>query len=318
MSDSTGRSKHDRMLELCMRLVEGEFIKKKQESERYQVNERSIQRDIDNLRTFFSEKSIREDIPQEVIYDRVQKGYRLQRSNKKDLTNGEALSVSKILLESRAFTKDELFPILDKIVRGCIPKKNLKQVTDLLSNEKFYYIEPRHGQSIMDKLWEIGSAVRDRRLVLIEYAKLKDNATVQRLIKPVGIMFSEFYFYLTAFIENIDKEKEFENKDDLFPTIYRFDRIQSFKVLNEHFEIPYKDRFQEGEFRKRVQFMYGGTLQRIKFEYSGPSIEAVLDRLPTAVIENEKNGVYTVTAEVFGKGIDMWLGSQGEFIKKLT
>ena len=30
--------------------------------------------------------------------------------------------------------------------------------------------------------------------------------------------------------------------------------------------------------------MYGGKLQRIRFKYTGPSIEAVLDRLPTAEI----------------------------------
>ena len=36
-----------------------------------------------------------------------------------------------------------------------------------------------------------------------------------------------------------------------------------------------------------------------------------LDRLPTAKVLKEEVA-YTVQAEVFGKGIDMWLGSQGE------
>ena len=40
----------------------------------------------------------------------------------------------------------------------------------------------------------------------------------------------------------------------------------------------------------------------------------MLDRLPTAQLVSEENGVYTITAEVFGKGIDMWLMSQGEKI----
>ena len=88
----------------------------------------------------------------------------------------------------------------------------------------------------------------------------------------------------------------------------------SFHVLEEHFRVPYKDRFEEGEFRKRVQFMYGGKLQRIKFRYTGPSIEAVLDRLPTAQILNQDETGWVVTAEVFGKGIDMWLRSQGDSI----
>ena len=64
-----------------------------------------------------------------------------------------------------------------------------------------------------------------------------------------------------------------------------------------------------------MQFMYGGKLERIKFRYTGPSLEAVLDRLPTAKILKEDAGGWDVEAEVFGKGIEMWLRGQGEHIK---
>ena len=65
----------------------------------------------------------------------------------------------------------------------------------------------------------------------------------------------------------------------------------------------------------RIQFMYGGELRKIKFDFTGPSVEAVLDRLPTAEILHVENGVYRIQAEVYGNGIDMWLRSQGELIK---
>ena len=48
----------------------------------------------------------------------------------------------------------------------------------------------------------------------------------------------------------------------------------------------------------------------MKFKYSGLDIDAILDRLPTAQVVTEEDGIYTVSAEVFGKGIDMWLRSQ--------
>lgn len=60
--------------------------------------------------------------------------------------------------------------------------------------------------------------------------------------------------------------------------------------------------------------MGGGKLRKICFQYTGPSIEAVLDRLPTAEIVEQTEDGWTVKAEVFGKGIDMWLRSQGEYI----
>ena len=127
-------------------------------------------------------------------------------------------------------------------------------------------------------------------------------------------MFSEYYFYMTAFLENVDR-KQFAVIDDSFPTIYRIDRIESLKVTKDHFHIPYKDRFEEGEFRKRIQFMVGGRLRRIKFWYKGQAVEAILDRLPTAKIIRETEQGLLIEAEVFGDGVDMWLRSQGEWIE---
>jgi len=293
-------------------LLDGDIIAKAEASLRYGVTERSIQRDIDDLRSFFSERTTMEGTAREIVYDRAKKGYHLRQSNIESLSDGEALTVCKILLESRSLRKDEMFPILDKVINGCVPYSNRKQVDTLISNEKFYYIEPHHAQPLVDRLWDVGLAVREQRMMLIEYQKLKGRETVSRLVKPVGLMFSEFYFYMTAFIERLDGDSE--QKDTLYPTIYRIDRIKGYRVLEEHFSVPYKDRFQEGEFRKRVQFMYGGELRTVRFQYSGLSIEAVLDRLPTAKVLEEKDGVYTVEAEVFGDGIDMWMRSQGECI----
>ena len=51
--------------------------------------------------------------------------------------------------------------------------------------------------------------------------------------------------------------------------VYRIDWIRSYEILDSHFPVPYHSRFDEGEFRKWVQFMYGGKLQRIVFEYKG-------------------------------------------------
>ena len=47
-------------------------------------------------------------------------------------------------------------------------------------------------------------------------------------------------------------------------------------------------------------------------------MEAVLDRLPTAKILGREDGGYVIEAEVFGKGIDMWAKSQGEYITDYT
>ena len=57
------------------------------------------------------------------------------------------------------------------------------------------------------------------------------------------------------------------------------------------------------------------SVEDVNMSYKGTSVEAVLDRLPTAKILDEKDGIYTISAEVFGKGIDMWLRSQGDMVE---
>lgn len=306
--------KYNRVLLLYTKLIDGEIINKKHEAEYFGVNERTIQRDIDDLRMFFENRAVEGEQYKELVYSRELGGYILTNKNAASLSNSEVLAVCKILLESRAFTKDEMTPIINKLLGCCVPPKNQRKVRDLISNELFHYTELNHHKNFVDSMWSIGEAVQNHLCMKITYTK-QDGTAVERIIEPVGIMFSEFYFYLTAFIENIDKETEFRNKDDIFPTIYRIDRIQSFEVLDRHFDIPYKDRFEEGEFRKRIQFMYGGRLRKIKFIYKGKNVESVLDRLPTAKILEKTDSGYVISAEVFGDGVDMWVRSQGDRVE---
>lgn len=301
--------KSDRLLYIHARLVNGDVLNKKELAQRFCVTERSIQRDIESLRCFFTEQGLHQDI----LYDKKVHGYRLECETSGMLSNSEILAVCKILLESRSMKKEEMMPILDKLLNCCVPEENRKAVTKLIANERYHYIPPRHEKKVLSGLWEIGQAIEQHRVMEIQYEKI-GGQIVNRTIEPVGLMFSEYYFYLVGFLRNVDKKETFDNPDDLFPTIYRVDRILSFSITDRYFTPAYTSRFQEGEFRKRVQFMFGGKLNRIQFKYTGPSIEAVLDRLPTAQITGQDNEGWFVDAEVFGTGIDMWLRSQGSYV----
>ena len=302
--------KSERLLQIYSWLVSGKVLNKQKLAQRFHVTQRSIQRDMETLRYFFADQ----DLHQTIIYDKDAGGYRIEDMGSEGFTNSEILAVCKILLESRSLRKDEMLPILDKLVTCCVPTKNKKMITELIANEKFHYVPPHHNQPILDKLWELGEAVREHKIIEIQYERIKTPNQVSRKVEPVGIMFSEYYFYLTAFSHGLNR-KEISSTGDLFPTIYRVDRIRSMEVMEDHFMVPYAKRFEEGEFRRRVQFMFGGKLQTVQFRYTGPSVEAVLDRLPTAEIISQDEDGWTIRAEVFGKGIDMWLRSQGKYIQ---
>lgn len=312
--DEIRTDKIERVLGIYTKLMNGYLITKAEEATNYGVNERSIQRDFDDIRNYLETECERTGFVNTVIYDRTNKGYRLEQIYKMKFSNSEVLAICKILLDSRAFTKKEMLEMLGKLISCCVPKANQQMVTDLISNEEFNYVQPRHKTKFIDTMWDLGQAIKQSRYVELDYHR-KDKKIVTRRVKPAAIMFSEYYFYLAAYIDDEKLKKEFEDVGDDLPTIYRIDRITKLTVLDERFHVLYSNRFEEGEFRKRVQFMYSGKLRKVRFKYLGPDVDSILDRLPTAVIENEKNGVYTIKAEVYGTGIDMWLKSQGNYVE---
>lgn len=297
--------KSSRMLAIFERLSSGETINKTQEADRFGVNEKTVQRDIEDLRSYLQEFHPEEKTTS-IIYDRMKKGYVLLRDQQSWLSKQEILAVAKVLLESRAFAKEEMDLMLNKLViqSGHVDRICMK---DVISNERFHYVPLQHGNPLFQTIWDLSMAAREQRLLQIEYTRVGDQKQVKRILEPQGILFSEYYFYLMAYIQGTDYDT---------PTIYRLDKINEYRILDDHFYLPYSDRFEGGELRKRIQFMQSGELVTIRFRFWGESLEAVLDRLPTAKVIEENENEAIVEAQVFGgQGIKMWLLSQGEYLE---
>jgi predicted DNA-binding transcriptional regulator YafY len=214
-------------------------------------------------------------------------------------------AVCKVLIESRAFNKAEFNAIIGKLLQQCEVAES-KAVKSLIANEQVNYLSLQHGKPLIDVFWEISECVIEQSIIKFFYKRL-DGTIRNHKVKPVGIMFSEFYFYLIGYMADDSKN---------FPTVFRADRINGIERLDEKFSVPYTERFSEAEFRKRVQFMYSGELRTVRFIYHG-NLEAVLDRLPTAKIEKRSDDGVIIRAETYGSGIDMWLRSQGELVAVL-
>jgi len=295
-----GADKSSRLLKIYSKLVKGYIVNKREEADNFNVDERTIQRDIASIKDYMGSDMTSNGIINSIVYDKEAGGYRMESSYQGTLSNSETLAVCKILLDSRAFPKDEMQAILDKLISCCVPKENRQPVKELIGNEEHHYIELRHKTNFLDTLWDLGQAIRNCKYVDLEYRRTKDKTVVKRKVKPVGIMFSEYYFYITAFIDDKEVCENFDVINDAFPTIYRVDRIVSYNVLEDRFKMPYKDRFEEGEFRKRIQFMYGGKINRIRFEYTGSDVDAILDRLPTAMVSISSGQRYLVRVLICG------------------
>ena len=295
-----------RLLQLHERLSRGEVVRKAELAQKFAVTDKTIQRDIEELRAYLAET--RTDAGEaSIVYERSRGGYLLTPAASEWLTNEDVLAVCKILLESRAFCREELDTLLKKLLRQTAPQDRA-QVRKLILSEQHYYVPLRHGKKLLSAIWELSQHMTAQHTIRISYCR-QDGVERVHEVNPVAIMFSEYYFYLIAYLADGRKE---------FPTIFRIDRIAHFEPTGATFRVTHSGKFSDGEFRKRIQFMYAGELRRVTFDYSGTSVEAVLDRLPTAKIISEDGGIYRITAEVYGNGIDMWLRSQGSAVRVLN
>jgi predicted DNA-binding transcriptional regulator YafY len=298
----SSKNKSFRVLKLYEDLRKGEIVRKDILSKKFKVSAKTIQRDIDELRNYFADSHNYENYT--IEYDKSKEGYYLAEDDNIQLRNDEVLAISKILLESRAFCESELHQIINKLLsKGS--SRNKEQLKSIIQNELFHYVPLQHGKKLLSILWDLTDYILKSEIISIIYKRM-DGKETKHSVKPLSIMFSEYYFYLIAYMDE---------SNDSYPIIFRVDRIEDIKATGEKFKVPYKDRFEEGEFRKRVQFMYSGELKKVKFEFSGPSLEAILDKLPTAKIIEEKSDSFMITAESYGDGLNMWLKTQGKYVK---
>lgn len=300
-----GNNKSFRLINIYERLNKGEILNKNKIAEIFGVTPKTIQRDIDDLRAYLAETQYNgSDVP--IKYSREQGGYYLVKLERDWLVNQEVIAILKIILESRAFCKKELEVLINKLLAQVTPNDR-KIVEKIIKSEQTQYIQLQHGKEILNILWKLSQMTTDNKIITFTYTNLEGKSN-KREVKPVALMFSEYYFYLIAYMADGTKD---------FPTIFRVDRMADLECMNKTFCIPYRDKFNDGEFRKRVQFMHSGELKRVKFEFRGSSLEALLDKLPTAEKISESNGVYIFSVESYGDGVYMWLRSQGDNIKIL-
>lgn len=312
----------NRILDIYVRLGEGKIINKAEEANKFGVKERSIQRDIDDIRTLLDERKVQNSADNRtIVYNRAKRGFVMKGSEGSLMSYSEILAISKILLASRAFSKKQLHIILDKLVRGCVPEKNRKLVTDLIANETYHYVEVQKKEDILEDIWKIGEWIGQCRLIEIIYKDV--HRSEKQVVLPVGILFSEFYFYMNAYV--IEKEEgEYIIKNNI-PKVFRIDLIQQYKKIDKTIRLDYGKRFEVGEFRNCAPFMCNDKLIKVQFRYVGKKVEEILNYLPTAKIvskiereiENQMEKEYIIEVNIYGIKPILWLLIQGNKIEVL-
>ena len=75
--------KTKRVLAIYTNILNGALVKKNELAKQFHVDCRTIQRDIEEIRSFLYDETVTNDERDDVIYDRLQKGYRLKGKEEK-------------------------------------------------------------------------------------------------------------------------------------------------------------------------------------------------------------------------------------------
>ena len=296
-------TKQYRILEIFFRAMRGEDISVSKLANEHRVSTKSISRSISDLKAFLADH--RDMVGNtDLEYSYQDKCYRLHMDE--FLTNKELFALIEVMIGARAFSKMELLALTDKLKRFTTAEDR-PVLNELIRKELYHYPEVKHDcDSVEDRLWQIVNCITNHKEITIEYYRMDRKWKTHR-VRPASVMFADYYFYLIAFMADGNIEK---------PYYFRLDRIKSVTEHRKKFSTDDIPEFDEGLLRKRSTFMWQGKLRTIRFEFSGPSVQAVLDKLPTArIIERLGDKKYLIEAETYGDGIKRWLLSQGSWVK---
>lgn len=296
-------TKQYRVLEIFFRGLRGEDISVQRLADEYEVSTKTITRSINELKDFLAD---RRDLVgnTQLQYCHSSKCYRLHMDE--FLTNKELFSLVEVMIGARAFSKTELLELIEKL-KGFTAPEDRPKLNALIRKELYHYPEVCHDcQSVQDNLWTLVNCITEGKEISIDYYRM-DRKWVTHRLRPATVLFSDYYFYLIGFLTEDKNEK---------PYYFRMDRIKEITIHRTNCATRDIPGFDEGLLRKRSLFMWPGSLQIIRFEFTGPSVQAVLDKIPTAkIIERLEERKYLIEAEVYGTGIKMWLLSQGPWVK---
>ena len=272
-----------RILNIFLRLFFGEKLQKKSLADEFEVNERTIQRDLSFLRYFVS---VHSSILGNLVYNRDIKKYSIDRPS--TIEKQEVLFISKILLENRALNKNEFNRVINSLL-NTLSIDDKKLIESVIASEKLNYEPISDKQDRILKTWELSEKIIYEQVIELEY-----KSPYTDVVKN--------YFYLVAY----------HLKHETYTT-FKIDRIKRWKLSDSKKpNIPHRNKFRDGDVRNIKVDAFSGSLIKIRLKFNNdPSI--VLDQFPnTRILSQEENQTVMEIETQYTPGLKRWLLSQGD------
>ena len=285
-----------RILELYESFLQDDELKSGKIANLYGVSPDTVGRDLNVLRKIFQEKD------QTIVYDSKDHVYRLISLEGKLLNKSEIITMLLIIFSSRAFNKEELEQISEKLIQY-VSEESQYQIRRFMHSFHIHY-EPVQIENTIEIIRDILQAIQNHRVLSFYYHR--DESKFREVI-PCSLTFHNGLFYLLAF-----------KKGDMNKLIsWRFDRMTDLKVENEYFKIegPY---LEVGDYLKRSVKMFSGRPEKVQLRIKKGILEYLRREFPLVTYKPAVDGWMNVNVEVNGfEAITFWVLQQAENVEVL-
>lgn len=294
----TGKDKNTRLLILYHQLLTGRKVSKQTFCVDQKINERSFDRDIEDIRLFLSE-----ELPYcELLYDRINKNYYLSHTIGSTLSGEESLFLSNALLAQKNVRSDELEGMLKNIIN--ITDSSRRNILYKLLKTKNRLNKNISKSAILKMHWDLERAILNCNQIILEY-ELDEHNYVMRMVNPVELHFEGGHIYLIAYII----EKNYNS-----PAFYRLDRIQSFRVINSKYPGNIQVEYLNKDIHSNRCNMLAGEEISVMIKAEAGMKRVIEDLFPEhCLVEDKDKFVYEI--RTYKQGFINWLLGQGKKVE---
>lgn len=203
-----------RILMLYSQLIKGNKVNKSLFSLENGINERSFDRDVEDIRLFLSDSySVNE-----LVFDKTDNAYYITNQIKNEMDSSEVYVIAKALLGSKVLRKDELECVLDSLM-SVISRKDARTISSKLLNDLKGYDGVKHDKAILKFVRDLSDCISESKYIRVKY-QISNNTIKDIEVYPKDIRCEDSRFVLYA----AETRRGVETK-------YLIDKIVEFEII---------------------------------------------------------------------------------------
>jgi predicted DNA-binding transcriptional regulator YafY len=291
------RNMVSRLIELSSLLKNAHQFTLKELSQRLEVCERTIKRDI---------RLLRDEYRAPIRFSRVKNTYCLSEEwffSMPDFTEGEllALVLATVLLKQYRNTPMEkhLLSIEKKIKHIFSDKISLsgEEIEMMVTSNTSPVQMKTDTQEIFQLIFQ---AIRKRKTLQISYYSMHSNQMSQREVNPYHLFYHQGVWYFSGFCSFRKEVRDFA-----------LDRIKKCKTLHKSFEIP--EDFNPKDYLQQAFFIYKGALEAVEILFDIEQSRRICERIwhPTQKVVHLPDGRCKIIINANPIEVKRWVLSHG-------